>query len=268
MVDRYAQSLRQQRLGFILCLSLWGLVLVMGLFGVWWMDRGEGIWGRWRGRKEPESAGREKYDLRPFHLRTPSPTKSPVKTELAAFSFPPTSPLAPPTMSEGASWGSLIEFFKPEMRATAEMEQRSNLPLIPHRFAAKDDRRIPSPAKFTMAVSSALKNLSPSKGSRTSFGGRRSPAAEGWGPMADEVRVPSSTRVGGSEGYPFGDYVLGGREVQRPLSPPPVPRKGNWRRFPVMEVDGVRKVESAYKVEKGKTGVNPFATPFDGEDED
>lgn len=183
MVDRYAQSLRQQRLGFILCLALWGLVVAMGLFGVWWTQRGERLWTR--GREAPERG--EKHDLQPFHLRPP--IKCPVAHELATFAFPPTKPVEP-TRGEGGSWGSLVEFFRPEM------EQR--------RFPAKA-----TSSKLHTAVSSAFKNLS-TRGvdrSTTSAWGeervRMDPFGDDWGREVQGSISPQWVeREGGLSGFP------------------------------------------------------------------
>lgn len=41
MVASYARTLASQRLGFILCISIWGVVLLMGLVGLWWRVREE-----------------------------------------------------------------------------------------------------------------------------------------------------------------------------------------------------------------------------------
>ncbi|KPV73427.1 uncharacterized protein RHOBADRAFT_17124, partial [Rhodotorula graminis WP1] len=41
LIDAYRRSLEQQRMGFILAIGIWLLVLVMGLVGVWWRASGE-----------------------------------------------------------------------------------------------------------------------------------------------------------------------------------------------------------------------------------
>lgn len=75
IVDRYAETLRKQRLGFILCILIWVLVFFMGIFGVWWRLDGEGRYAEWRGRRETfgNNVGeKDKYDLRAFQLQQPT----------------------------------------------------------------------------------------------------------------------------------------------------------------------------------------------------
>ena len=52
MVVQYARMLRSQRMGFILCLAMWGVVLVMGLVGLWWRVREERRWNELVALKE------------------------------------------------------------------------------------------------------------------------------------------------------------------------------------------------------------------------
>lgn len=51
MVDRYAETLRQQRLGFIICIAIWGLVVLMGAIGVFWRHKGEEMWLTYRRKR-------------------------------------------------------------------------------------------------------------------------------------------------------------------------------------------------------------------------
>lgn len=62
MVAEYARTLRSQRMGFVACIALWGVVLGMGIVGVWCRVREE---RRWRGVMEGKGKGRgiKKFSL-------------------------------------------------------------------------------------------------------------------------------------------------------------------------------------------------------------
>lgn len=77
IVDRYAETLRKQRLGFILCILIWVLVFFMGMFGVWWRLDGERRYDEWKGRKGSSSdvVEKDKYDLRTFQLQSKTTDK-------------------------------------------------------------------------------------------------------------------------------------------------------------------------------------------------
>ena len=68
LIDRYAATLRSQRLGFIICICLWLLVLAMGLFGVWWAHQGGDMWERRRRGSRAPTFSCEKFDLRTLQL--------------------------------------------------------------------------------------------------------------------------------------------------------------------------------------------------------
>ncbi|KAK4700564.1 hypothetical protein P7C70_g5681, partial [Phenoliferia sp. Uapishka_3] len=138
LIDRYASSLRSQRLGFILCICIWLIVLLMGILGVWWAHWGEDYYTRWKSGRKGESAYAEKSGLTSFQLaawrRGGDSVAKPVERDVdpyAAYTFPsPPANYAPPTYNTypplpdnpnhrrpsyaaGASWASLIDFFKP-----------------------------------------------------------------------------------------------------------------------------------------------------------
>ncbi|KAL8293032.1 hypothetical protein RQP46_000726 [Phenoliferia psychrophenolica] len=128
LIDRYASSLRSQRLGFILMICIWGIVLLMGIFGVWWAHHGSDWWSRRRGRTRSPTFTAEKFDaykLRAFELPLPRPSSGSAAhpaTEPAYPSYPPFPPPPfesprpdhpQPSYAAGASWSSLVEFFKP-----------------------------------------------------------------------------------------------------------------------------------------------------------
>ncbi|BGP51676.1 plasma membrane fusion protein prm1 [Rhodotorula kratochvilovae] len=148
MIDAYRRSLEQQRMGFVLALGVWALVLLMGLVGVWWRARGEVAWRRWRrrgGRDADEALHEEKAPpgaadeekrafFKPLHLRSLSTfgrTRGAGDAHGGA-SFPPLQPMEHqhPYPFDGpyprggpypssASWASLIDYFKPTPPADA-----------------------------------------------------------------------------------------------------------------------------------------------------
>lgn len=136
MISSYAKSLEQQRMGFFVCLAIWGIVVLMALVGLFWELEGAEAWAGWRGKPRPSSDGgqyrsamSEKGDLRPFHLRSESLVK-PTKDVLT-----PTPALRdPPPPSSAASWGSLVEFFRPststEEPPALEMSESNRRPFV------------------------------------------------------------------------------------------------------------------------------------------
>lgn len=123
MINGYARNLRQQRVGFLACLIIWLIVVVMGLLGVWWEWKGAEMWARRFGKaksREGPAEMIEKPALRPLHLRTDSTVKQTALLEMTALSHEePYSPLAPPPGSDArahlhsaSSFGSLVEFFR------------------------------------------------------------------------------------------------------------------------------------------------------------
>ncbi|BGP11367.1 plasma membrane fusion protein prm1 [Rhodotorula toruloides] len=84
MVNAYERNLEQQRLGFIVAIGVWVLVVLMGLFGAWWRARGALWWANKRGglrggKDEPdekvERFGQDEEKsafFKPLHLRSMS----------------------------------------------------------------------------------------------------------------------------------------------------------------------------------------------------
>ncbi|GAA5972805.1 hypothetical protein JCM11641_003948 [Rhodosporidiobolus odoratus] len=112
MLNAYRKNLEQQRLGFALACGIWGLVVLMGLVGVWWRsreakrpmvdegvegpDRGEEMGGRGVDEKRFFGLGTQRrmrgIKLKPLHLKSPS---SPFRQQHArgnAVSEEPPSP--------------------------------------------------------------------------------------------------------------------------------------------------------------------------------
>lgn len=130
MVESYAKSLRQQRLGFIVCLVIWGIVVSMALLGLFWEWKGREWWVRrgWEGgeggggRRAPDGMWKgggmnEKGDLKPSHLRADSLSNSraaspepPLRPPRPLGDSPPHS--ATPSTSS-TTWGFLIDCFRP-----------------------------------------------------------------------------------------------------------------------------------------------------------
>ncbi|ORY81244.1 hypothetical protein BCR35DRAFT_278952 [Leucosporidium creatinivorum] len=126
MVETYASSLRQQRLGFIVCIVIWGIVVLMALVGLFWELKGRKWWVRrgWGGKRGggrelwKDGRGRsmsEKGDLKPFHLRAESlnhvRADSPELLPPRALGDSPPHSATP--SSSSTTWGSLLDFFKP-----------------------------------------------------------------------------------------------------------------------------------------------------------
>ncbi|KAM0754021.1 hypothetical protein T439DRAFT_169746 [Meredithblackwellia eburnea MCA 4105] len=86
LIDKYAASLRSQRTGFVICLAVWGFILLMGLIGVWWKSGGEERWRNRKGRRPvgglaPFAMDARRHDLgadrgNTFHLSRIQPTSS------------------------------------------------------------------------------------------------------------------------------------------------------------------------------------------------
>ncbi|GAA5901421.1 pheromone-regulated protein PRM1 [Sporobolomyces salmoneus] len=188
MLEAYARSLEQQRLGFCIAIGIWVLVVVMGLIGVGWRSGGEEKWAHWRGRpiQREEKDLDEKPYFKPLHLRGHStvsgsgrqspPPKSPVDprtvNQLAQYSFPhsppPEGPLPPvppqPQSSDtylstkslqpsAASWASLVDFFR--STSPSPPESSSNPPPPPKDNTSK--KRLELPA-ISLAIPRALRS--------------------------------------------------------------------------------------------------------------
>lgn len=151
MVDAYERNLEQQRMGFIVAIGVWVLVVLMGLFGAWWRTRGASMWAKRRGRSpNGDDEPHEKVDrfgqdeeksafFKPLHLRSMSsfgrrhgPVGASTSTldlhaPSAAATVPPPFPAPRPFFSateqlavpprgvspSARSWASLIDYFKP-----------------------------------------------------------------------------------------------------------------------------------------------------------
>lgn len=110
IVDRYAESLRQQRLGFIVCLVIWVVVVLMGLYGVFWTLRGKEIWSKRRRvqRLKKFPTTEEKHDLRTYQLRQDSapspPPLSSLNTSTPSSNMPRRDPVG-----MGSTWNAFTE---------------------------------------------------------------------------------------------------------------------------------------------------------------
>ena len=136
MIQMYRRSLEQQRMGFLVAIGIWVLVLVMGLVGVWWRASGERAWRRWRGvRGSDEYGGDDEVEkvvapvvdeekrafFKPLHLRSASAHARGGAEPSQAYAVPPpmsTHPYGAVHARDGenpsaASWASLIDYFKP-----------------------------------------------------------------------------------------------------------------------------------------------------------
>ncbi|CEQ43075.1 SPOSA6832_04973, partial [Sporobolomyces salmonicolor] len=196
MVNSYAHSLEQQRMGFSVAIGIWALVVVMGLIGMWWRSNGEDHFERWRGRPVGGGGGGggadEKFVFKPFHLRSAStvraspPPKSPVDpgtiAHLASYSFPPSPPPnvphpPPPPLRDqpgekglspsAASWASLVDFFKPTP-AAAEQLRTGPSPLTDSTTKRRFDLPNFSPPKLSVPIPSlslpcSLRSRAPSR---------------------------------------------------------------------------------------------------------
>ncbi|GAA5844266.1 hypothetical protein JCM9279_001748 [Rhodotorula babjevae] len=135
MISAYRRSLEQQRMGFLVAIGIWLLVLVMGLVGVWWRAAGERAWRRWRGVRGADEGGDDEVEkvgalgadeekrafFKPLHLRSASAHARGRAEPAQAFAAPPpmsTHPYGASHSRDGenpsaASWASLIDYFKP-----------------------------------------------------------------------------------------------------------------------------------------------------------
>ncbi|KAI5477803.1 plasma membrane fusion protein PRM1 [Pseudohyphozyma bogoriensis] len=133
MVDRYAASLRQQRLAFIICLAIWGVVAMMGLIGVFWKLRGSDMWAQHRGGSNNWPEEQEKPELRPFHLHATKPSHDDTvqgpPPSLSQYTFPIPSP--PPPRSETSPWSSVAKLFQFQGSTSTEPRTRPTWPTLP-----------------------------------------------------------------------------------------------------------------------------------------
>lgn len=325
MIATYARSLEQQRLGFIVCLVIWGVVVLCALGGLWWEMQGAGMWAGWRDRRRgrggagPNSAkgeeGDEKGHLRPLHLRSESLlTKKTEQTKekaaaAAAFSFP-SPPLLPPPPRRGspspssASWGSLVDFFRPG----AVVEAATTSSSTPSHLAPPSLPRLLSRPHFPAGWEPAT--APPPRNKEDPFSDDRAyPALRGDGTQGGRKAPPSSSsrlagvmrgfklattpararkrrsgsNWGGSARWERLPDVATRHAVQQPLSPPPHPytntsTTSGLDTFPPLQPErqassyhpsssssGQRRPSNSNSASMGVgAGVNPFATPFDG----
>ncbi|BGO95607.1 hypothetical protein NBRC10512_006775 [Rhodotorula toruloides] len=127
MVNAYERNLEQQRLGFIVAIGVWVLVVLMGLVGAWWRARGTLWWanrrGGMRGGKDEPDEKVERFGqdeeksafFKPLHLRSMSSfgrSRAPYGASTSSLDLhaPPAVTSARP---EPPSFGATQPFFSP-----------------------------------------------------------------------------------------------------------------------------------------------------------
>lgn len=274
MVDRYAETLRQQRIGFIICIAIWGFVFLLGLMGVFWRHKGEEIWLAYRRKRgwgdKSKQSSEEKYDLRLLQLSNRKEMYSgdvdgTLKADVSRFGF-----------NVGRSEG----FFKRNLKGRMGIREVVD-------GAVERVRTV----RFGDALNS--------KGGGSSSTPTK---AKQWERMDDsnlnEDSVTRTTTTYPPEPFTSSRSFLNSHyPLQEPLSPPPLPTLSHRNPFgtdsnlatfsafepsPVQRkgrpVSFVKKVatnpfadymEDRNESRQGTTSAakNPFKTPFDGEGE-